>query len=126
MDEGDDWEDPSKAKDHIGAFELSLFLRDIDDGKARLTPETDPSSEFGHVAYDVRGGQWDGWRIVIFKDGWGVSWDYVELVLAPDGRSLTPFEFETSHDGTYCRCCSVFLRYYSPSDRDLKRHWSMR
>jgi hypothetical protein len=65
--------------------ELLEFLKAIEDGTIVLQPqECVPQDVYaGNVPYTAS----NGWQITIFNDC--NDWDYVERVIAPDGRSLS-------------------------------------
>ena len=65
--------------------ELLAFLKAIEEGAISLEPEECIPQDIyaGNVPYRAS----NGWRITIFNDC--NDWDYVERVIAPDGRSLS-------------------------------------
>jgi DNA-directed RNA polymerase subunit RPC12/RpoP len=64
--------------------ELLGFLKAIEEGTISLQPEECIPQDIyaGNVPYLAS----NGWRITIFNDC--NEWDYVDRVIAPDGRSL--------------------------------------
>lgn len=63
--------------------ELLEFLKAIEEGTIALQPESIPQDIYaGNVSYRAS----NGWQITIFNDC--NDWDYVDHVIAPDGRSL--------------------------------------
>ena len=64
--------------------ELLEFLKAIEEGTIALQPEECIPQDIyaGNVPYTAS----NGWRITIFNDC--NEWDYVDRVIAPDGRSL--------------------------------------
>ena len=65
--------------------ELLEFLKAIEEGTISLQPEECIPQDIyaGHVPYTAS----NGWRITIFNDC--NEWDYVEQVIARDGRALS-------------------------------------
>jgi hypothetical protein len=70
--------------------ELLEFLKAIEEGTVSLQPEECIPQDIyaGNVPYTAS----NGWRITIFNDC--NEWDYVDHVIAPDGRSLNFDEIE--------------------------------
>lgn len=70
--------------------ELLEFLKAIEEGTILLRPEECIPQDIyaGDVPYTAS----NGWRITIFNDC--NEWDYVDQVIAPDGRSLSFDEIE--------------------------------
>ena len=70
--------------------ELLEFLKAIEQGMISLQPEGCIPQDIyaGNVAYNAS----NGWRITIFNDC--NEWDYVDRVIAADGRSLSFDEIE--------------------------------
>ena len=82
--------------------ELLEFLKAIEEETVSLQPESIPQDIYaGNVSYKAS----NGWRITIFNDC--NEWDYVEKVVAADGRSLGFHEID---DGM------PIAREYMPDD----------
>jgi hypothetical protein len=85
--------------------ELLHFLKAIEDGMVLLQPEEPEFSPqyiyAGNVSYKAS----NGWRITIFNDC--NEWDYVDKVMAADGRSLSFDNIENDMPAA---------REYMPSD----------
>lgn len=114
----------------MAEWEAASLLAAIDLGEAHLTPFRDPTLTFGTVDYAIHGGGFEGWRLAVFKDGYGVAWDYVETVQAPDGRAFDPFRLgpSTPWDHVYLACddCAAIVKNWSPADRVLRGAYGMR
>src|SRR5262252_4731045 len=72
--------------------ELLEFLKAIEAGTILLQPEESIPQDIyaGNVPYTAS----NGWRITIFNDC--NEWDYLDHVIAPDGRSLSFDEIDNS------------------------------
>lgn len=82
--------------------ELLEFLKAIEEGKVSLEPESIPQDIYaGHVSYKAS----NGWRITVFNDC--NQWDYVDQVVAADGRSLNFDEIDND---------MPIAREYAPED----------
>lgn len=69
--------------------ELLEFLKAIEEETVSLQPESVPQDIYaGNVSYRAS----NGWQITIFNDC--NEWDYVDQVVAADGRSLDFHEIE--------------------------------
>ena len=58
--------------------------------QAPLNPEAWHTWGFANVEFKLP----NGWTVVVFQDAW--EWDYVDHVLAPDGRVFNPFPNDCS------------------------------
>jgi hypothetical protein len=82
--------------------ELLQFLKSIEEGVVSLEPESIPQDIYaGNVSYKAS----NGWWIRIFNDC--NQWDYVDQVVAADGRSV---DFNEIDD------CMPIAREYAPED----------
>ncbi len=67
----------------ISEAEVIQFLKWIEDGTITLKADIDPQQTYaGDVTYTAS----NGWRITVFNDA--NEWDYVDSVVASDGRTL--------------------------------------
>lgn len=65
----------------IGKEEILLFLGAIESGEVVLIPRVEPQFVYaGIVVYDAS----NGWQIAVFNDA--NEWDYIEWIVADDGR----------------------------------------
>jgi hypothetical protein len=91
--------------------ELLRFLHALEEGEVSLQPEEEPQHVYaGNVSYLAS----NGWRIVIFNDC--NTWDYIDAVRAPDGRSL---DFDDIDD------TMPMAREYMPSDEMAWRRYGI-
>ena len=91
--------------------EVRGFLQAIETGSICLTTSVEPQSIYaGNVEYDSS----NGWRIVIFNDC--NEWDYVDAIVAPDGRRADFDDIEgwPSVSSYYPPDELIWLRYRIP------------
>jgi len=76
----------------VGSEELRAFFRAIESGEIRLVAEIEPQEIYaGNVSYRAS----NGWRVVVFNDA--NEFDYVDHLVADDGRSIDFEQLEGSH-----------------------------
>ena len=91
--------------------ELLEFLKAIEEETVSLQPESIPQDIYaGNVSYKAS----NGWRITIFNDC--NEWDYVEQVVAADGRSLDFDEIDND---------MPIAREYMPDDEVAWRRYGI-
>lgn len=86
----------------ISKEEIFSFLHAIESGEVVLTPRQEPQYVYaGVVGYDAS----NGWFIAVFNDA--NEWDYIEWIVASDGRRVDFFDM-AEEDGD--------LENYAPSN----------
>ncbi len=87
----------------ISKEDIFPFLRAIESGDIVLTPMQEPQWVYaGVVGYNAS----NGWRIAVFNDA--NEWDYIEWIVASDGRRVDFFFDMTEEDAD--------LEHYAPSN----------
>ena len=85
----------------INKHEILSFLHAIESGEIILTPLKEPQWVYaGVVGYEAS----NGWRIAVFNDA--NEWDYIECIIAIDGRRVDYFEMQDDDSD---------LAHYAPS-----------
>jgi hypothetical protein len=105
------------------------FLRAIEHGEVTLTPEEEPQEVYAGI---VRYRASNGWRIEIFNDA--NEWDYIEEIMAADGRSADFADSDTlpvmadyePSDEVAWRCYGIpgYRRFRCPRCQRELRHGS--
>lgn len=86
----------------ISKQEILSFLHAIESGEIVLTPLKEPQWVYaGVVGYEAS----NGWRIAVFNDA--NEWDYIECIIASDGRRVDYFEMQDKDSD---------LVHYAPSN----------
>lgn len=73
----------------ISKEEIFSFLHAIESGEVALTPLKEPQWVYAGV---VRYHASNGWRIAVFNDA--NEWDYIEWIIANDGRRVDFFDMD--------------------------------
>ncbi|MBL8261968.1 MAG: hypothetical protein JNM58_06035 [Xanthomonadaceae bacterium] len=95
----------------ISKEEILAFLHAIESGDVVLTARVEPQFVYaGIVLYDAS----NGWQIAVFNDA--NAWDYIEWIVAADGRRLD-FEGISEEDGAPVS--------YTPSDEVAWRRYGI-
>jgi hypothetical protein len=114
--------------DHgITLGEVQQLFRDIERGAVTVTPEVEPDEVYaGNVGYRTS----NGWTIVVFNDC--AEFDYVDSVIAPDGRECDAWHQEmvrhVGGDITYepPDPTAEWLKNYTPPDDQEQSIWRIR
>jgi hypothetical protein len=95
----------------ISKEEIFLFLHAIEFGEVALKPRQEPQYVYaGIVEYEAS----NGWAIAVFNDA--NEWDYIEWIIASDGRRVDFFGMEEQDSD---------LENYSPSNEIAWRRYGI-